>query len=201
MDTQSIFLAIGGDIGERCLNYLAKTGVEITDVLRRGEKFRTTPADFLISIQYDKLFSEQDLSQYKKAYNFHFSMLPLNRGCLPINWAIWNGDPIGVTLHEMTDGIDDGCIIDKIQVQDEVEETAYTAYKKCCKACYELLTRNIGRLLRDDYTATPQDHSKATYHKKGEFPCDKYLDGLNKWDKERLQRALWFPEKEGARYR
>ena len=40
-----------------------------------------------------------------------------NRGCNPIQWAIINGEnKIGVTMHEITSGIDEGPIIDQIQI-------------------------------------------------------------------------------------
>ncbi|MFM9847865.1 MAG: methionyl-tRNA formyltransferase [Hyphomicrobiaceae bacterium] len=42
---------------------------------------------------------------------FHASLLPRLRGGAPLNWALLNGDmECGMTLFEMTDGVDDGAI-------------------------------------------------------------------------------------------
>ncbi len=38
-------------------------------------------------------------------------MLPKYRGCTVVEWALYNGDPLGVTAHLMDEGIDTGPIV------------------------------------------------------------------------------------------
>ena len=44
-------------------------------------------------------------------YNFHASLLPANKGLLPIFWAFMNNDPQGITVHQINSQIDNGPIL------------------------------------------------------------------------------------------
>lgn len=44
-------------------------------------------------------------------YNFHGSLLPGNKGLLPLFWAYMNDAPQGITLHRINETIDDGAIV------------------------------------------------------------------------------------------
>ena len=43
--------------------------------------------------------------------NCHPGILPNYRGCTCVEWALYNGDPVGNTAHLMTENIDEGPII------------------------------------------------------------------------------------------
>jgi len=199
-----VFLAMGGtpELQTRLLKTVRENGGSVIFKANRESKHVARMSDYLLSVQYDKIFTRKQMARYLKCFNVHFSMLPLHRGCLPINWALWEGTPIGVTIHEMTTRIDDGAIIAQSQIDVAPDETAYTAYLKCWELCFEMLREHLPKLLTRKYTCAPQDHQKATYHRRGEFPNDRYIE--EHWDdatKDRMTRALYFPGKEGARLR
>ena len=53
-------------------------------------------------------------------FNLHSSLLPDLRGGTSVIWALKNGlEKTGVTLHYVTEGIDDGDIIKQKEVDDE----------------------------------------------------------------------------------
>lgn len=65
-----------------------------------------------ISVFYDRIMPKEFIDRFDRLLNLHNGPLPRYRGVAPINWALKNGEPThGVTLHEVTPGIDDGPII------------------------------------------------------------------------------------------
>ena len=86
--------------------------------------------DVFISAGFDWIIKRDLLDLMSKSVNIHFGMLPKYRGMYSIPWAIMNDEKmIGVSLHEISEGIDDGPIIDqKIIVNDP---------KKSCKDFFQ----------------------------------------------------------------
>ena len=150
---KSIYLALGGKIGLDCMEIAKKKKIEIKGFSIRRNQYSPKQADYLISVQYNRIFSLTDIDMYKKAYNFHFSALPLNRGCLPINWAIWNKDPVAVTLHEIDKGIDTGNIIEQRFIEVEPKDTDYLVYLKCCLVCKQMFADRIEDLITENYNS------------------------------------------------
>jgi methionyl-tRNA formyltransferase len=88
---------------------------------------------------------------------FHASLLPLLRGGAPLNWAILNGDAeTGVSLFEMTDGVDDGrvyaqrrtTISDKTTIGDLVDWSQ--------GACAEMIASELPRIIAGALVPLPQ---------------------------------------------
>jgi folate-dependent phosphoribosylglycinamide formyltransferase PurN len=61
--------------------------------------------------------------------NKHSSILPGNRGILPVFWAMLNGDKIGYTLHKINKNIDDGEIVVQRIYRHEEIHSLYEWYK------------------------------------------------------------------------
>src|SRR5258708_2170797 len=71
--------------------------------------------DLAVSVTYDKIIKEWFINKCKRIINIHNGPLPQYRGVSPINWALKNKETThGVTIHEITPGIDDGPIISQI---------------------------------------------------------------------------------------
>jgi len=193
--TGNVFLAIGKEIGEKLVTITKEAGIEVVGVLRRGDIHKVEEADTLICCQYDKIFSPQELSKFKRAINIHFSILPHNRGCLPINWAIWNNNPVGVTIHEMNHKIDDGDIIEQREINIDTTDTAYTAYIKCCSLTLTMYSQLMRQLVNGNYSTYKSNSISSSYHMKGEFPNGGYINkDWSEIDIDRFIRALTFPD-------
>ena len=68
-----------------------------------------------VSVFYDKIFKEDFIDSCNKLINIHNGPLPRYRGMSPINWALKDGrEEHGITIHEVTSGIDDGPIISQL---------------------------------------------------------------------------------------
>ena len=68
--------------------------------------------DLIISFGYRKIIDKKILLKLKRPIiNLHMSLLPYNRGSHPNFWSFIDGTPKGITIHEISNGIDDGDII------------------------------------------------------------------------------------------
>jgi len=121
-------------------------------------------ADLAISIFYDRILSAAFIGRCGWVLNLHNGPLPRYRGVSPINWALKNGERShGVTIHEVTPGIDDGPIVAQLTYsiypeQDEVEDVLNRALAYGW-ALFEQTMPILGRI-----EPLPQDESQATYY-------------------------------------
>lgn len=120
--------------------------------------------DLAISVFYDRIIDRAFICRCRRIVNLHNSPLPRYRGVRPINWALKNGERThGVTIHEITEGIDAGPIIAQLtysiypefdevgDVLDRATEYGWVLFKETAP-------------LLDRIVPTPQDESKATYY-------------------------------------
>ena len=62
--------------------------------------------------------------------NLHNSYLPYNRGKQPYFWALYEGNPFGVSIHRVDPGIDSGPVIARRKIEYSWEDTAGMIYEK-----------------------------------------------------------------------
>lgn len=126
--------------------------------------------------------------------NIHGALLPQYRGCNPTQWAILNNEiETGVTLHEMSVGIDEGHIIAQKTVPLYFEDTWATAHRRIAHATHKLIAENMPSILAQSWQGKAQEEDKAHYHRRR-----KPEDGLFRWDQpvveiHNLIRALVAP--------
>lgn len=90
--------------------------------------------------------------------NVHGALLPEYRGSNPLQWAILEGETVtGVTLHEMSAGIDEGAIIDRRMVPLYFEDTWQMAQKRVIAATERLLSDNVPKILSARWQAVEQN--------------------------------------------
>jgi methionyl-tRNA formyltransferase len=130
-------------------------------VLRDGGR-----VDLVVSIFYDKIIPAAAIDACGRILNLHNGPLPRYRGVSPINWALKNGERShGVTIHEVTPGIDDGPIVAQCTYSiypeiDEVEDV----YRRALHYGWSLFQETMPIL--DRIEAVPQDESQALYYSK-----------------------------------
>ena len=119
----------------------------------------------VISYNYDYIIP-QSVIQIANAnmINLHISYLPWNRGFSPNIWSFIDDTPKGVTIHELTAGLDRGDIIVQQEMEFEVnKETLVSTYDALNKAISELLKNNWDSIWNGSYTSIPQG-GEGTYH-------------------------------------
>lgn len=151
--------------------------------------------DILISIQFDKIIKTTKLNG-ASAFNIHFSNLPKYRGCFPSMLPIRRGEKqAGVTLHVLTDGIDDGPIIDQQLFDIHSFMTSFDLYKMYNEFGYILFKNNIQDIINNSYNCHIQSAEFSYFNKQAidynnneitniELPCIQLRDYI---------RSLIFP--------
>lgn len=120
--------------------------------------------DLFFSVFYDKILPGRLLSKARYKLNLHNGPLPRYRGIAPINWALKNNERThGVTIHEMSTGIDAGRIVSQVLFDifpktDEVIDV----YRRALAYGYTLFEQTLPML--DRIEPRPQDESAASYY-------------------------------------
>ncbi len=96
------------------------------------DTIRAYDCDYFIVVAYGKILPVELLEIPKKmCINVHGSILPKYRGASPIQSALLHGETeTGVTIMQMSEGMDEGDMIfvEKIQIRED--ETSETLFQK-----------------------------------------------------------------------
>ena len=113
--------------------------------------------------------------------NVHPSLLPDNRGPVPLFWAFRNDyDTTGVTIHYMEEIMDTGAILaqEPVAMPDGITYAQLEAL--CATRGGSLLTETMWKLYHGQAVVTPQDEARASYHS---FPTAKdFVVPVRGWD-------------------
>ncbi len=122
--------------------------------------------DLLIVAAYGLLLPQRwlDLARHG-AWNIHASLLPRWRGAAPIQRAIAAGDrQSGVTIMQMTCGLDRGPILAQRVIELAADETGGSLHDRLAALGAELICETAGALAAGrPPVAVPQDDSRACY--------------------------------------
>ena len=99
---------------------------------------------YLVSYNYKHIIPGEIIEYMQgRAVNLHISFLPYNRGSSPNFFSFLDNTPKGVTIHELTAGLDKGRILcQKEVVFDEEKETFASSYEKLQQEIMELFKAN-----------------------------------------------------------
>jgi methionyl-tRNA formyltransferase len=129
-----------------------------------AEEIAARNLDALIVAAYGQILPQRLLDASSQgAFNLHASALPSYRGAAPIQHALLNGDTeTGVTLMKMDKGMDTGDIIAIERAAIGPDEVYTELEDRLSKVAARLLTAWLPRLVSGNFTASPQDHERAT---------------------------------------
>ncbi len=156
--------------------------------------------DILLSAGYDRIIKPEVFERVAHRVNIHFGALPRYRGNWSIPCAMLNGDgEIGVTLHQISAGIDDGAIIELSFVEDNGTKSCRDLYDAAVERGAEMAKSWILKVQNGEATSVrSQDENLATYYGRqypGNFQVDWRQTGLQVM---RYIRAAHFPPYRGA---
>jgi len=120
--------------------------------------------DLVFSVFYDKIIKKWFIDRCNRILNIHNSPLPRYRGVSPINWALKNNEmKHGITIHEISPGIDDGPIYAQVQysIFPEFDEVI-DVYTRALEYGWVLFCQTMPIL--DKIVPRPQDQRLATYY-------------------------------------
>lgn len=161
----------------KLINFLEDKNIEVKKKLNQELKVTDIlNTDVIISFGYRKIIRKKVLSQLKRPIvNLHMSLLPYNRGSHPNFWSFVENTPKGVTIHEISNGIDDGDIIfqNKFEIDPSLEKfsTFKKAYNYLFHALENLFIENFEKIINYSYS-TKKQGKFFTFHRKNELPQD-----------------------------
>ena len=127
--------------------------------------FKEIKSDLLIVFAYGKIIPKDifELPTYG-SINIHTSILPCYRGAAPIQRAIINGEKSsGITFMKLSEGLDEGPILEYFKMAIEDDDTAGTLAAKMAKVSSNKILQTIDNIALNNFKIIEQDHSKASY--------------------------------------
>ena len=119
-------------------------------------KILSTDFDLIISIHCKEIFPS-DLVSEVRCINVHPGFNPFNRGWYPHVFSLINGEPAGVTIHEMDSKIDNGPIIVQKVCKVYSWDTSLSIYNRIIELEKELVLEWFSRIIDKDYTTFSAD--------------------------------------------
>lgn len=134
--------------------------------------------NLIICFGYRFKINNEIIKKFKKSiFNLHISYLPFNRGAHPNFWSHFDGTPHGVTIHSVSEKIDQGDIIfQKKIVFNKNERTFKSTYFRLFSEIEMLLIDKIDILSKGNYPKYKQ-RGLSTFHSHSDLP--KEFSGWN----------------------
>ena len=164
--------------------------------LENANSVEFSPSQYGFSIHYPRILKPNLIAKYRKIYNLHPGLLPWGRGYYPVFWALWENTPAGATLHEITAGIDEGPIVDQVQVEYYCFDTGASLLQRVREAEKEIFLKYWFQISMGKEPPSYPQAVGGTYHTKKEFLDLKRRsewESMNGKDLVRLIRSLTFP--------
>ena len=121
--------------------------------------------DLIVTCAYGQIIPKELLNFPKYGcINIHASLLPEYRGGAPIHKAVMDGkNKTGVTIMYMDEKMDSGDILYQEELEITSEDNTSTMFNKLSILGKKMIGTFIPKLIKGDFTRTPQDESKVTY--------------------------------------
>lgn len=129
------------------------------------EKIKQLNPDVIVVVAYGQILKEEILnSPPYKCVNVHASLLPKYRGAAPLNWVVINGeDKTGVTIMEMSKGLDTGDMLEKCELVITDDMTAGDVHDRLMYDGSELLLQTLKKIEDGSVVKTPQNDDESTH--------------------------------------
>jgi methionyl-tRNA formyltransferase len=143
------------------------------------ELLHSLDPDLVLVIGWGQILSREVLGVARiGTVGAHASLLPRNRGSAPVNWAIIRGEPTtGNSLFWLTEGIDEGDLIDQVEITISSFDTCASVYDRVAVANRDMITRLLPQLARGERPGRPQPASDSPI-----LPRRRPCDGGIAWD-------------------
>lgn len=145
---------------------------EVSDLFSRvsRETLKRKKLDYIINGGAG-LFDTDYLSLARQCFlNVHPGLLPDFRGLDPVLWALYERKPVGVTIHQIDDGIDTGDVLISSQLPKQ------SGYKSLYELRVECMRHGINQLisfLNSPSSFKPKKQPLGTFPCRGKFPEDR----------------------------
>jgi methionyl-tRNA formyltransferase len=99
-------------------------------------------------------------------------MLPWNRGAHPIFWALFDGTPLGVSIHEIDRGLDTGPLISQKEILLAGGNLTFQdVHVRMIREVEDLFMAVFDEIIEGTYNNSPQIGS-GSFHKASDLPVE-----------------------------
>ena len=121
--------------------------------------------DLAIVIAYGRILTKDTLDSTRFGFwNLHTSILPKFRGASPIHHALLSGEKrTGVSLMQMTEGCDEGPVMEIAVIDISERETLPSLTKKLVDQAGRLIVTSLKKVKKEGLSVQEQDHTAATH--------------------------------------
>ncbi len=179
------------------------SGDQLRDAETRA-RIAALGCEWALSVNFGYLLRSEFLQLFPRGVgNLHPSLLPHGRGACPNVWAIVDGHPAGVTLHQIDEGVDTGAIIAQQEVPLTAWDTGASLYDRLHHAVLDLLRTSLPDLNAGRCTPHPQPAAGRTYRVQDLRAIDDIDLDARYTARELINilRARTFPPYDGAYFR
>lgn len=154
----------------------AEMGIPVSYGEEGEKKALELQPDIIIAGTYHRVLSPQLVTSAKYAFNLHPSLLPRYRGPCPFFWVLLNGErETGVTVHYITDQLDQGDIVLQKRIPIMRDETQGSLREKLAVLSAVAVRELLGNLVKGSLQPVKQDETLASYYPKIS-DSQKYVD-------------------------
>jgi methionyl-tRNA formyltransferase len=129
------------------------------------ERVAEIAPDLIISVAAPVVFKTELLGTPRRGcINIHHGMLPRYRGMLPNFWQMYHGEKrAGITVHEMSEKLDDGGIIIQEEVEIGPDETLDALIRRTKRLGARVMIRAIGLIKSGEVSYRPNRAEQGSY--------------------------------------
>jgi len=136
--------------------------------------------DLVFLLWWPKIVKSKIIKKAKLGFvNLHPSLLPYNRGKHPYYWSIIDDTPAGVSIHYITEGVDDGDVLCQKEIKTDITTTGASLYSQSIKEIISLFKKNYDNIVKQEIKKQKQQEGKSTFHLGKELDAHSRID-LNK---------------------
>ncbi|MEP3479460.1 MAG: methionyl-tRNA formyltransferase [Fuerstiella sp.] len=112
------------------------------------DALRALNADVFVVAAYGQIMKQVLLDIPRLgAFNLHGSLLPKYRGAAPVQFTIWNGDPVGgVTMFQIEPALDSGPMVGVVETAITADDTSATLMSRLAELSVELTVDVLNKL-------------------------------------------------------
>ncbi len=145
-------------------NLCGACGIDMIDIVTARNDFerliRPLNPDYIVSIYFDYILDDRFIALPRKnSINLHPGYLPYNKGFYYYAWAVLDGTPAGVSIHQIISEVDAGPIISQKRVNINIADTGDIIYQKHSDASMSLFRETWPALEAGKYQLFRQPHS------------------------------------------
>jgi len=134
------------------------------------EVVTSNPPDIVLSFGYKHVIPKRMLEKLgNRAYNVHVSLLPWNRGMHPNFWSWLENTPKGVSIHRISENLDEGDLVAQKELELSESATLFTSYQQLLAEAQGLLAKNWMSMVQGTVELVKQDLTTGSFHRGSEL--------------------------------